>query len=181
MVEIDINLKKEIGTDLGSRQKIKELFEDIDSNTDQVIFNFEGVEFISRTFAQEYLNQKHIAPFEVVEKNMSPDIAKMFSIILKLNNEDCVGKFKIKLIEKCPKRIGFGETAKIIFSKVNAYEEAIIDFESIEFISRTFAQEYVAQKYLSKTKITEVNVADNIEKLLELVTAEYEEYFNVTI
>ncbi len=48
--------------------------------------NFEGVEFMGRSFAQEYLNRKHFAPFEVVEMNMSEDIEKMFKIILKLNN-----------------------------------------------------------------------------------------------
>lgn len=49
--------------------------------------NFEGVEFMGRSFAQEYLNRKHIAPFEVVEKNMPEDIEKMFEIILELNNK----------------------------------------------------------------------------------------------
>ena len=49
--------------------------------------NFEGIEFMGRSFAQEYLNRKHFASFEVVEKNMSEDIEKMFEIILKLNNK----------------------------------------------------------------------------------------------
>jgi hypothetical protein len=49
--------------------------------------NFEGVEFMGRSFAQEYLNRKHFASFEVVEKNMSEDIKKMFEIILELNNK----------------------------------------------------------------------------------------------
>lgn len=48
--------------------------------------NFEDVEFMGRSFAQEYLNRKHIVSFEVVEKNMSEDIQKMFEIILKLND-----------------------------------------------------------------------------------------------
>ena len=88
MCEIEIFLKKEIGPDLGSRQKIEELFRNINPNADRVIFNFEGIEFMGRTFAQEYLNRKHAAPFEVVERNMPEDIKKMFEIILKLNGRD---------------------------------------------------------------------------------------------
>ena len=87
MSEIEIILKKEIGSDLGSRQKIDKLFKNINENVSKVVMNFEGVEFMGRSFAQEYLNRKHFASFEVVEKNMSEDIKKMFEIILELNNK----------------------------------------------------------------------------------------------
>ena len=87
MSEIEIILKKEIGPDLGSRQKIEALFKNIGNDVSKVIMNFDGVEFMGRSFAQEYLNQKHFASFEVVEKNMPEDVEKMFEIILKLNNK----------------------------------------------------------------------------------------------
>lgn len=87
MVEIEIILKDEIGCDLGPRSKIEELFNNIDENATKVIMNFEGIEFMGRSFAQEYLNQKHYASFEVVEKNVPEDIEKMFTIILKLNGK----------------------------------------------------------------------------------------------
>jgi hypothetical protein len=48
-------------------------------------------------------------------------------------------------------------------------------------MSRSFAQEYVFQKYNSKSEIIEINMNDNIKKLLKLASEEYEEYFNVTI
>ena len=86
MTEIEIFLKKEIGADLGSRQKIEKLFKNIEPHVSMVIMNFEGIEFIGRGFAQEYLNRKHLASFEVVEKNMPEDIQKMYEIILKINN-----------------------------------------------------------------------------------------------
>lgn len=86
MTEIEVFLKKEIGADLGSRQKIEKLFKNIEPHVSMVIMNFEGVEFMGRSFAQEYLNRKHLASFEVVEKNMPEDIQKMFEIILKINN-----------------------------------------------------------------------------------------------
>lgn len=87
MSEIEIFLKKEIGSDLGSRNKIEELYQNLDKNTSKIIMNFEGVEFIGRSFAQEYLNQKHFASFEVIEKNVPEDVEKMFDIILKLNEK----------------------------------------------------------------------------------------------
>ena len=87
MNEIEILLKKEIGSDLGSRQKIEELFNNIDKNTSKVIMNFEDIEFMGRSFAQEYLNQKNSASFEIIEKNMPQEIRKMFDVILKLNNK----------------------------------------------------------------------------------------------
>lgn len=86
MNEIEILLKKEIGPDLGSRQRIEELFNNIDENTSKVIMNFEDIEFMGRSFAQEYLNQKKSAPFEIIEKNMPREIKRMFDVILKLNN-----------------------------------------------------------------------------------------------
>lgn len=87
MSEIEIFLKKEIGSDLGSRNKIEELYQNLDKNTSKIIMNFKGVEFIGRSFAQEYLNQKHFASFEVIEKNVPEDVEKMFDIILKLNEK----------------------------------------------------------------------------------------------
>lgn len=90
-------------------------------------------------------------------------------------------RIEIKFSERYKNKLGIGPTAKKIFQEVNSYEEAILNFENIEFMSRSFAQEYIFQKYNSKTKITEINMNDNIKKLLKLVTEEYEEYFNMTI
>lgn len=87
MVEIEIILKEEFGVNLGPRHKMEELFNNIDKDTSKVIMNFEGIEFMGRSIAQEYLNQKHFASFEVVEKNVPEDVQKMFDIILKLNNK----------------------------------------------------------------------------------------------
>lgn len=88
MVEKEIILKDEIGENLGPRHKMEELFENIDENTSKVIMNFEGVEFMGRSIAQEYLNQKHFASFEVIEKNVPEDVQKMLDMILKLNNKE---------------------------------------------------------------------------------------------
>lgn len=88
MLEREIILKDEIGVNLGPRHKMEELFKNIDENTSKVVMNFEGVEFMGRSIAQEYLNQKHFASFEVVEKNVPEDVQKMLDMILKLNNRE---------------------------------------------------------------------------------------------
>ena len=85
MSEIEIFLEKEIDSDLGSRNKIEELYKNISSDVSKVVMNFTGVKFIGRSFAQEYLNQKEKASFEVVEVNVPEDVQKLFDIILKLN------------------------------------------------------------------------------------------------
>ena len=40
---------------------------------------------MGRGFAQEYLNQKNKASFEVIEVNVPRDVQKLFDIILKIN------------------------------------------------------------------------------------------------
>ena len=85
MSEIEILLKDEIDSDLGSRIQIEKLFDNIDSDVSKVVMNFEGVEFIGRSFAQEYLNQKDKAAFEVVEINVPDFVEELFKIILELN------------------------------------------------------------------------------------------------
>ena len=85
MSEIEIFLEKEIDSDLGSRNKIEELYKNISSDVSKVVMNFTGVKFMGRSFAQEYLNQKEKASFEVVEVNVPEDVQKLFDIILKLN------------------------------------------------------------------------------------------------
>lgn len=45
--------------------------------------NFEGID----GFAQEYLNQKHVANYEISEMNLSEDIKKIFDMSLELNNK----------------------------------------------------------------------------------------------
>ena len=85
MSEIEIFLEKEIDSDLGSRNKIEELYKNISSDVSKVVMNFTGIKFMGRSFAQEYLNQKNKASFEVVEVNVPDDVQKLFEVILKIN------------------------------------------------------------------------------------------------
>ena len=85
MSEIEIFLEKEIDSDLGSRNKIEELYKNISSDVSKVVMNFTGVKFMGRSFAQEYLNQKNKASFEVVEVNVPDDVQRLFDVILRIN------------------------------------------------------------------------------------------------
>lgn len=85
-------------------------------------------------------------------------------------------KFEIKLEEKFSNKLGIGPTAKKLFQELNGNDSVILNFENIEFMSRSFAQEYVFQKNNSKSTIIEINMNENIERLLELVCEEYEKY-----
>lgn len=44
--------------------------------------------FINRSFAQEYLNRKFNANFEIEEINVSDVVKEMFNVILEWNNYD---------------------------------------------------------------------------------------------
>lgn len=85
-----------------------------------------------------------------------------------------MNKKEISLEEKCPKKLGMGPTAKKLFQEINKESDVILNFENIEFMSRSFAQEYVFQKYNSKTNMTEINVSESIKKLLDIVTEDFE-------
>ena len=53
MSEIEIILSEKIDSDLGSRNKIEELYQNIDNNVSKVVMNFKGVEFMGRSVVQE--------------------------------------------------------------------------------------------------------------------------------
>jgi hypothetical protein len=81
---------------------------------------------------------------------------------------------EIILEEKYPKKLGMGPTAKKIFQEIENTDSVILNFQNIEFMSRTFAQEYVFQKYNSNMSITEINMSDSIKQLLEIVSEDFE-------
>ncbi len=83
-------------------------------------------------------------------------------------------KDKIILEKTYSKKLGMGPTAKKIFTDINNKTEVILDFKNIEFMSRSFAQEYIFQKHTSNTKITEINMSNSIKQLLNIVSEDFE-------
>lgn len=84
-------------------------------------------------------------------------------------------QYELRLKDKCPKKLGTAPTAKKIFNKINSYDNVILDFEGIEFMSRSFAQEYIFQRHYSKSEITETNMITSIKRLLEIVEEDFDQ------
>ncbi|MDO5849487.1 MAG: hypothetical protein Q4P18_08120 [Methanobrevibacter sp.] len=79
----EILLQKEINEDLGSRNKIEDLFNALEKgNAEKVVMNFEDIKFMSRTAAQEYLNQRNKVGFDVEERNVPEDIKTLMDFII---------------------------------------------------------------------------------------------------
>ena len=84
-------------------------------------------------------------------------------------------KLEIILEERYSKKLGVGPTAKKLFQEINNETSVILNFENIEFMSRSFAQEYVFQKHNTNTNIKEINMDESIQKLLEVVEEDFNE------
>ena len=83
-----IRLEEKFGVELGSRSYAVELFKELNGNTSDIAMDFDKIEFISRSFAQEYLNSKFMADYEIEEINVPDAVKKMFNVILKNNDMD---------------------------------------------------------------------------------------------
>ncbi|WP_405308998.1 hypothetical protein [Methanobrevibacter sp.] len=82
---------------------------------------------------------------------------------------------EINLEQTFAKKLGMRTTAMKLFRDLENETEAILDFKDIEFMSRSFAQEYVFQKHNSKVRIIESNMSDFVKGLLEVVEEDYKE------
>lgn len=82
-------------------------------------------------------------------------------------------KLEINLEEKYSKKLGVGPTAEKLFDEIKNEETVVINFKNIEFMSRSFAQEYVFQKHNTRAKIEETNMAESIHNLLEVVEEDF--------
>ena len=87
-LKLIIKLKEEISSNLIIRLDAEQLFEKLENNTSKVVMDFEGIELINRSFAQEYLNQKFNAKYEIEEINLPDEVKNMFNVILEWNNID---------------------------------------------------------------------------------------------
>ena len=78
---------------------------------------------------------------------------------------------RIKLYSEMSSNLITRNSLKAVFSKINKIKEKkiIVDFENIEFVSRSCADEYLKQKAKSDKKIAEVNQSSDIKKMFEFV------------
>lgn len=85
----EVNLKDTFAKKLGMRTTAKKLFDDI-KNEDKVILNFKDIEFMSRSFAQEYIYQKYNSNIEITEENMNDFLKGLLSIVESDYVETCL-------------------------------------------------------------------------------------------
>ena len=82
-----INLSSELGRYLLTRNSIKAIFNQINSSKeDEFLIDFINVDFISRSCADEYLNEKKDTYKRITERNQNEYIKKMFRIASKSDN-----------------------------------------------------------------------------------------------
>lgn len=79
-----IKLKDKINTSLDFNQSASELFKEINQeNEDKFIMDFDGIVFISMSFAQAYYASKKRSPKNITEINLSDDVKPMMDMIEK--------------------------------------------------------------------------------------------------
>ena len=81
MIEKRINLRETYAKKLGMRTTAKSLFQDLDNKFDVLVLNFKDVEFMSMSFAQEYICQKKCSNFRIVEENMSEFVRGLLDVV----------------------------------------------------------------------------------------------------
>ncbi|MBP3790720.1 MAG: hypothetical protein ILA26_01685 [Methanobrevibacter sp.] len=77
----------------------------------------------------------------------------------------------IKLKDEINSALDFNQSATELFDKINnlSDEEFILDFEDVVFISMSFAQAYYASKKRSPKKVTEINLSDDVNPMMEMI------------
>lgn len=77
-----ISLKKAISSHLFLRQTAVNFFKEMNKLKDEKItIDFKGIEFMSRSFAHEYLRQKTKSKKDINEISVPSDIKKMFTYV----------------------------------------------------------------------------------------------------
>lgn len=67
----EIMIEKKIYKKLGIKSSAEKFFHELDISTPKLVINFKNVEFMSRSFAQEYIYQRNNLTIEVEEINMN--------------------------------------------------------------------------------------------------------------
>jgi len=74
-----ILLTSKFGNNIFTRSSISDFFRKLNSLKDKEIkLDFKGVEFISRSCADEYFKQKKISKKKIIEVNISKSVFEMF-------------------------------------------------------------------------------------------------------
>jgi len=78
---------------------------------------------------------------------------------------------KIQIARVISKNLLFRDSANELFDSINNSEapEIVIDFNSVQSITRSFAHQYLINKEKSKKNIINVNIPPTIKTMFELI------------
>ena len=82
MIIKTINVFEKYGGIIGMRYFAESIFDDVGDDVDKVIVDFDNVEFIGRSFTQEYVRQKKKQNAEIIEANANEFIIKMIEWVM---------------------------------------------------------------------------------------------------
>jgi hypothetical protein len=75
-------LAKEFGNNIFTRNIISSFIDKLENLKEKkIILDFKGIDFISRSCADEYMKRKNESKKEFIEKNMSKEICSMFNVV----------------------------------------------------------------------------------------------------
>jgi len=81
-MEKRILLVKEFGDNIFTRNTISSLIDSIEKlKQSKIVFDFKGIDFISRSCADEYMRRKNKSEKKFIEINMSPNVCSMFKVV----------------------------------------------------------------------------------------------------
>ena len=87
MFEIELMISREIHPNLGIKGGAKIFFDFIESlPQSNILINFEGSEFMSRSFAQEYIKQRRSTNKHIEETKVPENIRSMLKLVENSNN-----------------------------------------------------------------------------------------------
>lgn len=89
MTKLEIILEEKYPKKLGMGPTAKKLFQEI-KNEKEVILNFQNIKFMSRSFAQEYVFQKHNTSCKITETNMDDSIKQLLEIVQEDFEKTCL-------------------------------------------------------------------------------------------
>ena len=78
-----INMYERYGDIIGLRYLAESIFDNIGDNIDEIVVDFDKVEFIGRSFTQEYIRQKKKQNAKIIEINASSYITNMIDWVVK--------------------------------------------------------------------------------------------------
>lgn len=87
----EIILKEKYPKKLGMGPTAKKLFQEINTEK-EVILNFKNITFMSRSFAQEYVFQKHNTKTQIDEINMDNSIKHLLEIVQEDFDKTCLSQ-----------------------------------------------------------------------------------------